>query len=92
MQLHIRKDYDLDQLVKKWKFQKFVPKNKKGHPFVEDYTMTHYIYRPEHTDTYLYINIDRNVFIYCDYDTFNVDKIILEKLYDLIHEGIIIKN
>lgn len=79
MELRIKEDYDLDNLVKDWGFKKY-----------EDWNYTLYVKECTDKDSCIQIFGDRDVFIMLEVDHI-VDDEILCLLYDLIQAGIVVK-
>ena len=80
MELQVKEDYELDNLVKDWGFEKSID---------WDYD----VYFKECTDKSSFIQIwsDRDVFLMCRFGVSYIDDEILCLLYDLIKAGIIVK-
>lgn len=80
MELKIKEDYELDNLVKDWGFKK-----------VEDWDYDLYVKKSTDKSSLIQIWSDNDVLIQTEEYKFVVDDEILCLLYDLIQAGIIIK-
>lgn len=79
MELQVKKDYDLENLVKDW-------------GFIRLYTFDYCMYLKDSENSCIRIFDDRDVFVYHnDRQGTSIDDEILCLLYDLIQAGIIIK-
>ena len=81
MELKVKEEYELDNLVKDWGFKK-----------VEDWDCDRYVKECSDKSSYIQIWGDNDVCIHLRENSFSVDDETLCLLYDLIQAGIIVKE